>query len=311
MFSVYDLLTRSIDEIYPPRKKFSASDRPVSQEDRDEFLARLTASGHSRGFVWLLRSPSQPDIYHLPAVESIVRTTEFGSASDKVAYVVSKLGLTEAQRIEIAGKSSGQRSNPNWGLYRKGCVTASNFGPVLKVAKSSRQPSQSLMRTLLGSYDGSGARAIQWDVMHEDTAISCFEIGQDVCVRKTGIWLSPSGMLGASPDGLVGDDGIIEVKCTYSCRATPLSAMADKLYLKYVDGRFELNLCNATGLQYYHQVQGNLHLTGRAVCYFIVWTPAETHIFNIKRDAAWAENIPLLENFYKSHFLPAFIGSVV
>ena len=167
------------------------------------------------------------------------------------------------------------------------------------------------MRTLLGSYDGSGARAIHWGVMHEDTAISCFEMGQDVCVRKTGIWLSPSGMLGASPDGLVGDDGIIEVKCPYSCRATPLSAMADKLYLKYVDGRFELNLCNATSLQYYHQVQGNLHLTGRAVCYFIVWTPAETHIFNIKRDAAWAENIPLLENFYKSHFLPAFIGSVV
>ena len=63
MFSVYDLLTRSIDEIYPPRKKFNASDQPVSQEDRVEFLARLTASGHSRGFVWLLRSPSQPDIY--------------------------------------------------------------------------------------------------------------------------------------------------------------------------------------------------------------------------------------------------------
>ena len=32
-------------------------------------------------------------------------------------------------------------------------------------------------------------------------------------VRETGLWLHPSGLLGASPDGLISDNKVLEVKC--------------------------------------------------------------------------------------------------
>ncbi|GBO44251.1 hypothetical protein AVEN_72998-1, partial [Araneus ventricosus] len=38
-------------------------------------------------------------------------------------------------------------------------------------------------------------------------------------VRRCGLFVNPNiGYLAASPDGLIGDDGIVEVKCTESCK---------------------------------------------------------------------------------------------
>ena len=45
---------------------------------------------------------------------------------------------------------------------------------------------------------------------------------ENISVQRTGIWLSTSGMLGASPSGIVDDAQIIEVKCPFSARQTPL-----------------------------------------------------------------------------------------
>lgn len=35
---------------------------------------------------------------------------------------------------------------------------------------------------------------------------------------NTGIWLSKTGVLGSLPDGLVGEDSVLEVKCPYTTR---------------------------------------------------------------------------------------------
>ena len=101
---------------------------------------------------------------------------------------------------------------------------------MLKNASTSRAPSQSLMKTLLGGYDPSGVHAVQWGQMHEDIAIALYEKENMVEVEKTGIWLSTSGKLGASPDGFIRTDTIIEVKCPYSARSTTLADLASKKY---------------------------------------------------------------------------------
>ena len=125
---------------------------------------------------------------------------------------------------------AGQRKNLKWAAFRRGRITATNFGPVLKNASTSRAPSQSLMKTLLGGYDPSGVHAVQWGQMHEDIAIALYEKENMVEVEKTGIWLSTSGKLGASPDGFIRTDTIIEVKCPYSARSTTLADLASKKY---------------------------------------------------------------------------------
>jgi len=62
-------------------------------------------------------------------------------------------------------------------------------------------------------------------------------------------------MIGCSPDGLVGDDGLIEVKC--GNLATHLSYM----------------LRNTAPPEYKWQIQGSLWVTGRSFCDFVSYHP--------------------------------------
>ena len=49
-------------------------------------------------------------------------------------------------------------------------------------------------------------------------AIKAFTALTGVVPVKAGVWLPESSVLGASPDGLVGDDSVLECKCPYTHR---------------------------------------------------------------------------------------------
>ena len=93
-------------------------------------------------------------------------------------------------------------------------MTASNFGAVLQAKRAA----QSLMKRLLGEYDLSGVKSIMWGTKHEKDAVNSFSMTTRLVVSKTGTWLDDSGILGASPDGLIGEDALLKVKCPYSLR---------------------------------------------------------------------------------------------
>lgn len=114
-----------------------------------------------------------------------------------------------------------------------------------------------------------------------------------------------AGTLGASPDGLVGASGLLEVKCPYSQRnATIAEAVSEPKFCVGVERQgYALKKSHA----YWHQVQGQLHLTGRDVCYFVVWTTKESLIIPIPKDEAWGPNIVILEEFYRHYLLPALV----
>ena len=74
------------------------------------------------------------------------------------------------------------------------------------------------------------------------------------------MWLDESGVLGASPDGLVGEDHVVEVKCPYTHRNQTLDeSLKHKTFcLKQVEnGKYELKRDHV----YWHQVQGQIYLT--------------------------------------------------
>jgi len=143
------------------------------------------------------------------------KTAGFGEAEDKVDFIMSQLMVSTEVIQNTAKATSGQRDNSLWASVRKGRLTASNFGSIIKSIDSGRQPATSLMKKLLGQYDIGGLKAIQWGCTHESVAITAYEKHTNTSVTPTGIWLSTSGCLGASPDGLVGDNEIIEVKCPF------------------------------------------------------------------------------------------------
>ena len=54
---------------------------------------------------------------------------------------------------------------------------------------------------------------------------------------------------------------------------------------------------------YYHQIQGQLHVMGRDSCDLIVWTLADMVVINIVKDNTWLPNIATLINFYFNTFI--------
>lgn len=112
------------------------------------------------------------------------------------------------------------------------------------------------------------------------------------------MWLHECGFLGASPDGFVDEDAIIEVKCPFSHRKSTVDMIrSDKKYC--LDENLKLKETHP----YFHQIQGLLHLTKKSLCYFVVWTPTLFIKMEVHKDLEWSPNLKILEIFYKEHLL--------
>jgi hypothetical protein len=122
------------------------------------------------------------------------------------------------------------------------------------------------------------------------------------------LWLHQSGVIGASPDGLVEErNGIFEVKCPYSVRnGTIAEACNCKDFYLSVNENGIIRLRESHN--YYHQIQGQLHLTNRDVCFLVVYTVKEIAIVEVQKDISWASNISKLISFYRDQLLPRLIG---
>lgn len=142
-------------------------------------------------------------------------------------FLRKKCKIQSSTIQEIAKLTVGQRENPAWSMLRKGRLTASNFGPVL----AAKRVSQSLLKRLMGEYDLSGVKAITWGVNNEKEAVNAFEMSNCLKVEPTGIWFEESGILGATPDGLVDQKGILEVKCPYTFRNSTIEEVRIRIIL--------------------------------------------------------------------------------
>lgn len=111
---------------------------------------------------------------------------------------------------------------PNWFAARRGLLTASRMNDALAVLKNGK-PSESrrkLMFELLAermtgaAVDHYVTPAMQWGIDNQADAISAYEAETGELVGPEVFVLHPEiDWFGATPDGLVGADGLLEVKC--------------------------------------------------------------------------------------------------
>ena len=163
------------------------------------------------------------------------------------------------------------------------------------------------MKRVMGEYDLSGVQAISWGITNEAEAIKAFETATEMAVKETGLWLHLSGILGASPDGLVGDNGLLEAKCPFKERNLTIeeaSQSASFCLEKDAGGFYRLKKNHI----YWDQVQGQLHLSGRQLCYFFVWTTKDMVFVMIPKDESWAENLNRLKDFYVKNIVPRLVS---
>jgi hypothetical protein len=55
---------------------------------------------------------------------------------------------------------------------------------------------------------------------------------------------------------------------------------------------------------YWHQIQGQLHITELAVCDLVVWTNIDMQIIRVQKDMTWSTNLSRMIAFYFDKFLP-------
>lgn len=108
-----------------------------------------------------------------------------------------------------------------WMAERMGKVTASRISDVMAKTKSGPAASrknymmQLLCERLTGTREeGFTSAAMQRGTDLEPIARSAYEVDKGVMVKECGFVPCPMiAMAGASPDGLVGADGLVEIKC--------------------------------------------------------------------------------------------------
>lgn len=113
-----------------------------------------------------------------------------------------------------------QRSE-SWYAARCGSLGASQLNEALATTKSGWGVSRENLKNRIIAERLTGVpaetyqnAAMQWGVDQEDNARTAYEASRGVFVQEMGIALHPTLLhTHASPDGLVGDDGLIEIKC--------------------------------------------------------------------------------------------------
>lgn len=157
-----------------------------------------------------------------------------------------------------------EQGSDEWKAARLGHITASNMADVMSKGKDGKESATRYkykVKLVAERLSGVAAEsfsnaAMQWGIETEQFACIAYEAAKDVLVDKTGFWLHPEiKWIGVSPDRLVGDDGLLEVKCPNTTT-----------HLDYV---FD----NKVPSDYMKQIQCQLWVTGRKWCDFISFDP--------------------------------------
>lgn len=173
------------------------------------------------------------------------------------------------------------QGSPEWFAIRCGKVTASRIADMTAKTKTGWSASratymgQLVAERLTGSIAPSFVSAeMQWGTDQEPNARAAYEFRTDRTVEQIGFVDHPTiANSGASPDGLVAADGLVEIKCPNT--ATHIETL----------------LGRAVPERYVKQIQWQIACTGRQWCDFVSFDPRmpesmSLFVARIERDAA-------------------------
>jgi putative phage-type endonuclease len=177
-----------------------------------------------------------------------------------------------------------EQGTPEWFAARLGNVTASRVADVIAKTKSGYSASREnymaqlicerMTNTVAESYSNA---AMQWGTETEPLARAAFESYADILVDEVGYITHPSiERAGASPDGLVLDDGLLEIKCPNT--ATHIDTL----------------LSETIPTKYITQMQWQMACTRRIYCEFVSFDPRlpdglQLFVARVERDDEYIE----------------------
>ena len=175
-----------------------------------------------------------------------------------------------------------EQGSPEWFAMRLGKVTASRITDVLAKVKTGEAVTREDYRTELvvqrltnqPSEPFTNA-AMEWGTEQEPMARIAYEAQANVFVEQVSFVEHPTiEWFGCSPDGLVGEEGLIEIKCPSS-----------KNHIKYLLG-------GKPPAKYVPQMQCQMAVTGRKWCDFVSYDPRlpedlQLFVVRLERDVSF------------------------
>ncbi len=172
-----------------------------------------------------------------------------------------------------------EQGTPEWHELRRGKVTASRVADILAKTKTGTSVSrqnylielalQQTTKTIEPSYTNA---AMEWGTATEPQARVAYEVNTNNFVDQVPFIDHPKIQgFGCSPDGLVGADGLLEIKC-------PNSAT-----------HWEYFKAQEPPKKYFIQMQAQMAVTGAKWCDFVSFDPrmperSQLLIVNVRRD---------------------------
>ena len=170
-----------------------------------------------------------------------------------------------------------EQRTDEWFAARLGKVTASRVADIVAKTKSGYSTSRAnymaelVCERLTGKQgDSFSNAAMVWGTNTEPMARAAYEALEGVLVEEVGFVSHPTiAMSGASPDGFVGEDGLVEIKCPNT--ATHIETLLDK----------------EVPSKYVKQMQWQMACTDRKWCDFVSYDPRmpeEMQLFTVRVD---------------------------
>lgn len=170
-----------------------------------------------------------------------------------------------------------EQRTEDWYNIRKGKMTASNADTIIANGKGL----ETYIYNLMAEYYSSAEKEnyinadMQRGIDLEPEAKIEFQFYTGLDIKEVGC-VELNDYILASPDGLIGDDGLIEIKCPN-----------DSVY-------FKLLLSDNIKPEYIAQMQMQLYVTDRQYCYFVSYNPnfeKSLYIKKITRDEEMIEKL--------------------
>jgi putative phage-type endonuclease len=181
-----------------------------------------------------------------------------------------------------------EQRTQEWFEARKGRITASSVGAILGHAPYATR--DDVMRRMVREYHGApeefeGNIATEYGTRNEAGALTEYvmETGNDV--EQIG-FVTREHWAGCSPDGLIGEDGGLEIKCPFGLRKDEAPAFKTLKEQPH----------------YYDQIQFSLWVTGRKWWDFYQWSPNGTMLERVEVDELWQGfSLPHLRQFHAEY----------
>lgn len=192
-----------------------------------------------------------------------------------------------------------QSYSEKWHLTRQNMITASNFSRICRARAGYTNIVKNILYPSL-----AGVEAIKFGRDNEQIAIKKLEKEADVKIHGCGLFIDEYKFyLGVTPDGIIDQDGCVEVKCSFknahmSAKNAILARLID--YIKVNKDNNEIVGLKPTH-RYYYQIQEQLAISQKNYCLFAIFT-------NEKEDFVQAMMIKL-DNFFHMCLLPEIVDS--